>query len=80
MAFVQNGYALASLDFRQSVEARFPAQVYDIKAAIRFLRAKARDYGYRVDRIAIAGVVLRRPPCGARRRQQRREGSRGSGG
>jgi acetyl esterase/lipase len=55
MAFVQNGYALASLDFRQSVEASFPAQVHDIKAAIRFLRAKARDYGYRVDRIAIAG-------------------------
>ena len=55
MAFVQNGYALASLDFRQSVDARFPAQVHDIKAAIRFLRARARDYGYRVDRIAIAG-------------------------
>ena len=55
MAFVQNGYAMASLDFRQSVDARFPAQVHDIKAAIRFLRARARDYGYRVDRIAIAG-------------------------
>ena len=55
MAFVQNGYALASLDFRQSVDARFPAQAHDIKAAIRFLRARARDFGYRVDRIAIAG-------------------------
>ena len=55
MAFVENGFAMASVDFRQSVEARFPANVHDIKAAIRFLRAKAGEYGYRTDRIAIAG-------------------------
>jgi acetyl esterase/lipase len=55
MMFVANGFALSSLDFRQSTEARFPAQVHDIKAAIRFLRAKAATYGYRTDRIAIAG-------------------------
>ena len=48
--------ATASLDFRQSTDARFPAQIHDIKAAIRFLRAKAADYGYRTDRIAIAGT------------------------
>jgi acetyl esterase/lipase len=55
MAFVQNGIATASLDFRQSTDARFPAAVHDIKAAIRFLRARASEYGYRTDRIAIAG-------------------------
>lgn len=55
MVFVANGFALASIDFRQSTEARFPAQVHDIKAAIRFLRAKAGTYGYRTDRIAIGG-------------------------
>jgi len=53
--FVQNGFAVASVDFRQSTEARFPAQVHDIKAAIRYLRANASTYGYRVDKIAIAG-------------------------
>ena len=53
--FIEHGIATASLDFRQSTEARFPAQVHDIKAAIRFLRAKAQTYGYRADRIAIAG-------------------------
>ncbi len=53
--FVENGIAVASLDFRLSTEGKFPASVYDIKAAIRFLRAKASDYGYRADRIAIAG-------------------------
>ena len=55
-AFVEHGIATASLDFRQSTEARFPAMVHDIKAAIRFLRAKAATYGYRADRIAIAGT------------------------
>jgi acetyl esterase/lipase len=55
LAFVDNGFATASLDFRQSTDARFPAQVHDIKAAIRFLRAKAQQFGYRTDRIAIGG-------------------------
>src|SRR5262249_26225666 len=53
--FVANGFATASVDFRQASEARFPAQVHDVKAAIRFLRARAGDYGYAADRIAIAG-------------------------
>ena len=48
--------AVASVDFRQSTDARFPAQVHDIKAAIRFLRAKAKTYGYNPDRVAIAGA------------------------
>jgi acetyl esterase/lipase len=56
MEFVEHGIATASIDFRQSTEARFPAMVHDIKAAIRYLRAKAPEYGYRADRIAIAGV------------------------
>lgn len=55
-ALIESGFALASVDFRQSTEAKYPAQVHDIKAAIRFLRAKAKDYGYRTDRIAIAGA------------------------
>ena len=55
-AFVDRGVATASLDFRQSTEARFPAMVHDIKAAIRFLRAKSPEYRYRADRIAIAGT------------------------
>jgi acetyl esterase/lipase len=54
--WVAKGFAVASVDFRQSTEARFPANVHDIKAAIRFLRAKAADYGYRADRLAIAGA------------------------
>ncbi len=55
LVFVEHGYALASLDFRLSTEAKFPAQLHDIKAAIRFLRAMAAKYGYNAARIAIAG-------------------------
>jgi acetyl esterase/lipase len=54
--YVDHGIAVAAIDFRQSTEARFPAMVHDIKAAIRYLRAKAFTYGYRADRIAIAGT------------------------
>ncbi len=53
---VEHGFAVASLDFRSSSEARFPANVHDIKAGIRFLRAKASEYGYRADRIGIVGA------------------------
>jgi acetyl esterase/lipase len=49
------GYAIASIDFRVSTEAPFPAQVHDIKAAIRFLRGNANKYGYRQDKIIIWG-------------------------
>jgi acetyl esterase/lipase len=51
-----SGYAVASVDFRSSKDARFPANVQDIKAAIRFLRAKAQEHGYRTGRIAVTGV------------------------
>lgn len=54
--FLDAGYALASVDFRNSPEAPFPAQIHDIKGAIRFLRAHASEYGYRTDRIAISGA------------------------
>jgi acetyl esterase/lipase len=53
---VARGFAVASLDFRSSNEAPFPAAVLDIKAGIRYLRAKAALYGYRSDRIAIVGA------------------------
>ena len=44
------GYVVASVDYRLSGEAKFPAAVQDIKAAIRWLRTNAATY--RVDRAA----------------------------
>jgi acetyl esterase/lipase len=50
-----HGWAVASVDYRLSTVARFPAQIHDIKAAIRFLRAHAADYGLPANRFIIAG-------------------------
>jgi acetyl esterase/lipase len=55
-ALVPQGFAIASLDFRSSAIAPFPAQVHDIKAAIRFLRAHAERYGYNATRIGVLGA------------------------
>lgn len=55
MQFVENGFAVASVDFRQSTQARFPAMIHDIKAAVRYLRANANNYGYDASNIGIAG-------------------------
>ncbi|MBA4054176.1 MAG: lipase [Marivirga sp.] len=53
--FPNSGIPTASIEFRQSTDAKFPAQIHDIKAAIRFLRAKASTFGYNADKIVIAG-------------------------
>lgn len=53
---VDHGFALASVSFRLSPVGPLPAQVHDIKGAVRFLRAHAGNYGYDADRIGITGV------------------------
>ena len=52
---VARGWAIASVDYRLSTVARFPAQIHDIKAAIRYLRAHAIDYDLPPSRFIIAG-------------------------
>jgi acetyl esterase/lipase len=52
----QRGFVVASVDYRLSGEARFPAALQDIKAAIRFLRANARQYGIDTGRVAVWGA------------------------
>jgi acetyl esterase/lipase len=52
---VGRGWAVASVDYRLSPVARFPAQIHDIKAAIRYLRARAADYNLPPSRFVIAG-------------------------
>ena len=55
LGLLEHGYALASIDYRLSVEAPFPAQMHDIKACIRFLRAHADRYGYQSHAIYVWG-------------------------
>lgn len=49
------GYACASINYRLSGEAKFPAQIQDCKAAIRWLRANAEKYGYDATHIGVGG-------------------------
>ena len=51
----QRGYAVASIDYRLSGAAKFPALVQDAKAALRWLRANAARYNLKADRIVVAG-------------------------
>ncbi len=53
--FTDHGYVVASVEYRLSGEAVFPAQITDCKAAIRFVRAKAKEYGIDPDRIGVWG-------------------------
>ena len=55
LPLVNRGFAIASIDYRLSPVAPFPAQIHDIKAAIRYLRANAAAYNINTERIAIAG-------------------------
>jgi len=44
MRLLEKDYAVASINYRLSQEAPFPAQLHDCKAAVRWLRAHAGDY------------------------------------
>lgn len=52
---VEKGYAVVSVDYRKSGEAAFPAALADVKAAVRFVRANAEEYGFDTDNITIWG-------------------------
>jgi acetyl esterase/lipase len=53
---LRRGYAIVSMNYRLSGEAKFPAQIYDVKAAIRFIRANAEKYRLNPHWIALWGV------------------------
>jgi acetyl esterase/lipase len=53
--FVRKGYAVASINYRLSQHAIFPAQIQDCKAAIRWLRASSERYGLDPKRIGVWG-------------------------
>ena len=53
--YLERGYAVASLGYRLSQHAVFPAQIEDCKAAIRWLRAHAMEYGLDPQRFGVWG-------------------------
>ena len=52
---LEKGYSIASVDYRLTPVAPFPANVHDIKAAIRFLRSHADHYGYNKEKFVVSG-------------------------
>ncbi len=52
---LERGYAVASINYRLSGEAKFPALVQDAKAAVRWLRANAAKYKLDPERFAAWG-------------------------
>ncbi|BFM48394.1 alpha/beta hydrolase [Marinomonas sp. THO17] len=52
---LEAGYALASVDYRLSGEASFPAPVQDINDAINFLNQHANDYNIKADELVMMG-------------------------
>ena len=55
LAGLERGYAVVSVNYRMSGEARFPALVHDVKAAIRWVRANAAQFLFNPARIATWG-------------------------
>lgn len=54
-AIINQGYALASIDYRFSTQAVFPAQMLDCNRAISFLYDNAEKYGFDKERFALMG-------------------------
>ena len=55
MAVAEAGYAVVSVEHRQVPAATFPASIIDVKEAIRFLRAHAKEYNLNTGKIGIWG-------------------------
>ena len=54
-ALLDAGLAVATIDYRHALEAPFPAQLHDAKAAVRYLRAHADELGISTERIGVMG-------------------------
>jgi len=49
------GYVVTTISYRLAPEAQYPAAIYDVKAALRWLRTHADDYNVDPTRIAVGG-------------------------
>ncbi len=56
LGFLRSGYAVASINYRFSQHAVYPAQIEDCKAAIRWLRANAAKHRINPDKIGVWGA------------------------
>lgn len=52
----ENGFVAVAAEYRLSPEAQYPAAVYDLKAAVRWMRANAKKYSINKKEIAALGA------------------------
>lgn len=52
---LENGFAVVSINHRSSRDAVFPAQIQDVKAAVRFIRANADNFSLDASFIGVTG-------------------------
>ncbi len=50
-----NGFVAATVEYRLSPEAKYPAAIYDLKSAIRWMRANANKFNIDSSKIAVYG-------------------------
>src|SRR5262249_41722287 len=75
------GYVAVTVDYRLAPKHKFPAQIHDCKAAVRWLRANAKKYKIDPERIGAVGFSARgHLACflGTSRKQDKLEGEGGN--
>lgn len=55
-AFLEQGYAVASINYRPSQHALYPAQIQDCKEAVRFLRTNTEKYNHNLNAFGVWGA------------------------
>jgi acetyl esterase/lipase len=76
----RRGYVAATVSYRLVPTARFPAQIQDCKAAVRWIRANARKYHIDPDRIGAIGFSAGAHLCCLLGVTDKKDGLEGSGG
>lgn len=54
---LERGYAIASVDYRKSGEVSWPAQIYDVKAAVRYLKLHAEEFKLAPQQFGVWGIA-----------------------
>jgi acetyl esterase/lipase len=78
--FAKQGFAAATVQYRLVPAARWPAQIEDVKCAVRYLRANAKQYGIAKDRIGAIGFSAGAHLAMLLGTMDRKDGLEGDGG
>jgi acetyl esterase/lipase len=78
--FARKGYVAVTVSYRLAPDAKFPAQIEDCKAAVRWLRANAKKYRADSDHIGAVGFSAGGHLCCLLGVTDKKDGLEGSGG